>query len=464
MIKLMNQSKSRIGIVLSAIVLVVLAVAFVFLAGGWNRAQAERAVAMPQRLSVYTVCLGELPPPEQMSDYRGTLHASKEAELSFRRSGRIQSIAVEEGDDVAENDVLAELDASDVLASITATKAQIDEATALLNELIAGPRLQTIAVAEADVARLESSLELAKITADRERRLNQSSASSQQAYDEARLLAAQQESALNAARQQLSELQAGSRTERVDAQRARVASLEAQLSVLEVQRSDCRIVAPFSGRIARRNVDEGTIAGAERVVLRLIQVDPLEARFGITPEDAAQIAIGQPVVVSVGATRLNGEAQRIEPELDLATRTQGLYVAISRAKNSLQNQGIKEFASVVPGQTCSLSLGRNAQNQIAADRLWLPIEGIGSPSRGLWTVFVVVKNSQGERVLERREVQILATESNRVLLGGGMIQAGDEVVCEALHRITAGMIVEPVKKQFSTAKATVSPLTQGVNQ
>jgi len=110
---------------------------------------------------------------------------SKEADLGFRRGGRIDQIHVEEGDRVQRGAVLATLDSSDVRSQLLATKSQIREAEALLAELVAGPRAQTIGAARSEVERLAAIAALSRVTADRMKKLLQSNAFSVQQFDEA---------------------------------------------------------------------------------------------------------------------------------------------------------------------------------------------------------------------------------------------------------------------------------------
>ncbi|QDV57557.1 putative efflux pump membrane fusion protein [Rosistilla oblonga] len=393
-------------------------------------------------LPVTTLQLGQLAAPPRIDDYRGTIQASKEADLAFRRSGRVLSIAVEEGDIVRRGQTLAQLEVDDLDAIVEATEARIAEAEAMLAELEAGPRKQTIAAAAAEVSRLSAAVELAQITTARELELQRSNSSSIQSYDNARFQAAQQESALEAADQQLKELQAGTRPEQLAAQRARVAMLHAELKGYQVDLRDGRIVAPFDGVVGRRFLDEGTIASPDRIVLRVIQTDPLEARFGVSPEDARTLSPGQEVAVTVGPTTIQAIIGRIEPELDRSTRTQAVLVTIPREQ---QRPDGSYADGIVPGRTASLSLGVARTSD--SDSYWVPITSLARSTRGLWSLMLVVEDSPGHFAVQRRDVQVLETDTRLARICGGMIAAGDHVVAAGLHRLTPGMAVAPVDRK-----------------
>jgi len=105
---------------------------------------------------------------------------------------------------------------------------------------------------------------------------------------------------------------------------------------------------------------------------------------------------------------------------------------------------------LVPGQTVSLSLSaavtKSPDRSIPSnDQLWVPLGALARADRGLWSLFVVVPTGAGEFEIERREVQVLAIEAELVRVDGTSVQAGDRVVSGALHRVTPGMKVEPVR-------------------
>jgi multidrug efflux pump subunit AcrA (membrane-fusion protein) len=382
--------------------------------------EANKADIVP--LPVATFVLGEIKPPIQMHAYRGVVVPSKEAELGFRRGGRIESLFVEEGSEVQQQQVLAKLDSSDVRFQLATTRSQVAEAEAVLAELIAGPRSQTISAARSEVLRLSAALSLSRATAERQQNLLKSNASSVQQFDEARFAVQQNEAALESAKYRLDELLEGSRKEQIAAQEARIAVLQGQVAALEVDLADTQIVAPFSGIISRRYLDEGAITGPQSVALRLICCSPLEARFGISVADAKRLRLGESVMITVGERTFDSLITRIEPELDLSSRTQTIYVTFP---NDCR-------ADIVPGETASLAM---VEEQ--GDALWIPISALSRAARGLWTVYAVSDTG----VVERREVQVVETDTELARVAGTMITRGERLVSGGLHRITPGMKV-----------------------
>ncbi len=374
-------------------------------------------------LPVATFILGQIAPPTQLDAYRGLVVPSKKAELGSRRGGRVVSFAVEEGSRVQQGDILMRLDSSDVRSQLLATRSRVSEAQAMLAELVAGPRAQTIKAARSEVTRLEAVLALSQITSSRQRDLMQSNASSSQQVDEARFAVQQSEAALESAKQQLSELIEGTRTEQIAAQQARVEVLRSDVTTLEVDLAETQIIAPFDGIVAKRYVDEGTITSPQAMVLRLIQCNPMEAWFGLSPSDARTFHVGSTVTVTIDEQTSAATVARIEPELDSASRTQAVFVTLSADCG----------ANVVPGQTASLAMARPRE----LDAMWVPVGALSRAARGLWSVYVVNENG----IVDRREVQVAQTDTELARIVGTMVKPGDRLVSGGIHRITPGMTV-----------------------
>ncbi len=401
-------------------------------------------------LTVPVLTLGQVDPPRRRNHYRGLLVPSKEADLGFRRSGRVQVVEVVEGERVQARQVLAKLDSSDLAASIKASESQIAEAEAVLAEMVAGPRSQVVNEAVAEVARLAALTKLSELKEQRQIRLKDVNASSEEEYDASKYTVAQNRASMAAAEERLDELREGTRAEQLTAQRAKVDALRANLQLLQVQISETEIVAPFSGIIARRTVDEGAVVGPETSILRLIQVEPLEAKFGVSASDTPWLSPGAAVTVLVDGEPWSAAVSRVEPELDAATRTQAVYVTLATADNQWDSR-------LAPGRTVTLAFDGESPSET---ELWLPLAALSRSHRGLWAVMVLVEeatdqDTEGVTRVERRDVQVREIEGDYACLVDGLVQRGDRVLSQALHRVAPGMRVQGVED--STIPSHASP-------
>jgi multidrug efflux pump subunit AcrA (membrane-fusion protein) len=102
----------------------------------------------------------------------------------------------------------------------------------------------------------------------------------------------------------------------------------------------------------------------------------------------------------------------------------------------------------VHGQIVRLQL----EETVDATGFWLPTTALSEGERGLWSCLVAVPNeskTSAERRshrVERRAVEVLHTELDRVLVRG-TLNAGDRVVTRGTHRVTVGQSVRVAKGQ-----------------
>ncbi|MFA5936008.1 MAG: efflux RND transporter periplasmic adaptor subunit [Patescibacteria group bacterium] len=97
----------------------------------------------------------------QTVEVTGELKPAARVELSFKSSGIINSIGVRIGDKVQQGDVLATLDADDVMFASRSANASLAIAQANLDARLAGETTQSIRVAEASVSQAQASYDKA---------------------------------------------------------------------------------------------------------------------------------------------------------------------------------------------------------------------------------------------------------------------------------------------------------------
>ncbi len=114
----------------------------------------------------------------------------------------------------------------------------------------------------------------------------------------------------------------------------RQAKAESAIAAQQVAR--CQIHAPFSGRIAKRHVDIGTMLAPGTPVVMLVDNSAIEFRGSIPSADIAKIRLGAPVAVSIDAMPgviLRGPITRILPVVDERSRS---FEIVARVSDSTQ--------------------------------------------------------------------------------------------------------------------------------
>ena len=354
-------------------------------------------------------------------NYTGKVVAARTSELALERSGKLVQIEVDEGDAVKKGMVLASLDTRHLKINRQKLQAERDAAQAKLEELQAGPRPQTIAVAEATVRQLSAKLKNLEADHERNQQLLKRNAISQSIFEASQYEVEQQQALLEGARSQLSELQEGTRKEQIAAQKAVVANLDAELADNQIDLEDAVLKAPFSGRISRRYADEGTVISPNTPLFRLVEDQKLEAHIGVPVEMTRGLKRGASRQVQLNGETYQSTLKAILPELDPVTRTQEVVLALNQ----------ETAQRLIPGQVIRIAM----EEPVEMRGFWLPLSALARGERGLWSAYAVIPGEQKDAlVLEKRQVEVLHTEGDRVLVRG-TLKSGDQMVVDGIHKL-----------------------------
>jgi RND family efflux transporter MFP subunit len=365
----------------------------------------------------------------QSRSYTGTVRARHRSDLGFELSGKIKSISVDEGDAVTAGQVLAELDTDTLDAQKGAVLARLAQANSLMDELNAGPRVETIKAARATMTAAKSQFDNAALNLQRRKRLYEGGAISAEENDRAVFAEETARANLSAAQEQLSELEAGTRLEQVEGQKSAVRQLEASAREIDVAIEKSKLLAPFDGTVTRRYLDPGSIAQASVPVIRLIEQKHLEAWIGLPVSIIAELEIGSKHDILIDGRTFVGTASAKIRELDPATRTQTVLFVLPPSASD----------KVVSGQLCEIQV----TSSINTSGFWIPTSALTKGVRGLWSVMVITPEESGTRFRARkRDIDIINTDSNRVL-AKGTIEDGDRIIINGVHRVAEGQLVIP---------------------
>lgn len=367
---------------------------------------------------------------EQARSYTGTIRANRRSDLAFELPGKITEVLVEEGQNVETGTVIAKLDTETLQAQHGAIKAQLNQANFVLDELNAGPRIEKIKSAQANVAAAESEYDNAKLKLKRREVLIQKRAIPIEEYDQATFGARTAKAMLDSAMERLSELRAGTRSEKVAAQLATVQSLEASLKEIDVAIEKSVLVAPFTATVTRRFLDPGGIAQPSAPVVRIVEQNHLEAWVGMPVDIASAAKIGETVYLDVEGQQIRATSSAKISELDPNTRTQTVIYQIDSDATS----------RIVSGQLCKIRV----TSRVDTSGVWVPNSALSKGVRGLWSVMTVAPDDRGVLRIQKRDIEIIKTDSERVL-AKGTIKNGDLIVIDGVHRVSNGQAVLDAK-------------------
>lgn len=327
------------------------------------------AGGVPEDVETVTVVRGDI---EATVDATGTIEPSAEVTLSFRTGGTLETVMVEEGDEVQEGDLLGQLETAEVEMAVTqaelglinaeanlsriqssadaedieAARANLESAEAALTRLRGGPTEDEITVARADLRRAEIALQEAQELYDQYAwvggvgalphsvALQQATINYEQALaaynirmespTESELRAA--EAAVAGAQSQLNSVLEGASEEDLIMAEVGVGQAEVSLELVQVQLEGATIVAPFGGTVGfvGAEVNEQVAPGTPMIIL----IDPSSFHVDVRIDevDIGQVEVGQEARITLDAfpdQELMGRVDFIAPvaSVDLGTAT-----------------------------------------------------------------------------------------------------------------------------------------------
>lgn len=104
----------------------------------------------------------------------GSIKADPSLDLHFQKTGTVQEILVEEGEEVSKNQLLAILDNESLSLEVAGMQANLDYARAQYNQTEAGAKAEEILIAEADVLSAQASLAAAEVELQNTKYINES--------------------------------------------------------------------------------------------------------------------------------------------------------------------------------------------------------------------------------------------------------------------------------------------------
>jgi HlyD family secretion protein len=222
----------------------------------------------------------------------GTVEAT-EAQIGFQAAGRIQDLAVREGETVTVGEELAHLDRSEAEARQQQAIAQAGAARALLEELERGSRKEEIRQGRAALAAAAERLRDAERDLERTQTLFEGGAVSREALDKARVTFDVAKSQYDQAQEQVTILETGPRREKIEAQRAQVAQAEAAVRVLDATLANMILRAPFDGIVTVRHREPGEIVAAGSPVLTVMNPADRWVRIYVPETRIGAVRLGQ---------------------------------------------------------------------------------------------------------------------------------------------------------------------------
>jgi len=222
----------------------------------------------------------------------------REVDLSFNNSEHIDTLLVQEGDQVKQGQLLATLHKARVQATYTAAEAKVAAQKAVVARLEAGSRPEEISQARATVAAAKARLRDAEASYNRTRDLYKKKVASRQAIDDAEAALSISKADLKVAEESMALAVAGPREEDIAAARAILRSDEAQQVLAAEVLKDTELYAPANGIIRNRILEPGDMATPQTPVFTLAKTSPVWVRTYAPETVLGKLAPGMRVEIA----------------------------------------------------------------------------------------------------------------------------------------------------------------------
>jgi len=231
----------------------------------------------------------------------GTIEATQ-VELRSKVAGTLQGLTIAPGNPVQENQLVANIIRNDLAAqkerdALTVAKAQVQ-----LDDLTSGAREQEIREAEIAVDRAQINYDQAAKDYNRASVLFKQSVIPEADMEKVETAFKQSQNSLESAMVRLNLLQAGSRTDQIEAARIELERSVAVLKAAEALSEDTKIICPIEGTVLTRNFENGEVIQAGASVASIANLNDMWIKVYIPTDDLPKIKLGKQVKFTVSGS------------------------------------------------------------------------------------------------------------------------------------------------------------------
>lgn len=347
----------------------------------------------------------------------GRVQTPHRVEIGAQLTGLVERVPVSEGQTVRAGEVLIELDARELRASLQQAQTAVLQARAKLRQLheVQAP------VAEQNVRQAQTTLDHARTQQHRSEELFARGFIGAAALDDARKNVELADAQWRAARRQLESALAGG--SEVALAETALAQARATADAARVRFSWATITAPVAGTLIGRDVEQGDIVQPGRILMTLSPAGTTQLVVQIDEKNLALLEIGQQAIASADAwprERFAATLTYINPGVNAQTGAVEVKLDVPEPPSGLRQD-----------MTVSVDIEVNRR----ADALLVPADTVHQPeSRAPWVLQVVDGRT-------RRQAVVIGLRSDgwyEVLEG---LQRGDLVVRNETPGIDADMRV-----------------------
>ncbi|MCP3871915.1 MAG: efflux RND transporter periplasmic adaptor subunit [Desulfobacteraceae bacterium] len=309
--------------------------------------------------------------------FSGVSKAASTSRVSFRVSGKLESISVKEGDLIQKQALIASLDDSDAILQYEKAQAALDKSKVSMD------------TAKSNLSRIKSLYENNNVS------LNE--------YEAAK--------------------------EKLANSKASYMADKKNLDLKKKELGYFKVYASISGMISKISAEAGENVSAGQVILEVHTIDEMEVRAGIPDSYISKVKKNDQVIVSFSPLKnkkFDGKITEVSFNIDSDSTTYPVIIQIINPSDAIR-----------PGMPATITFDFGSSN--ANDVLLIPVHSVGKDSNGHF-VYLVKKTTDGLGVVGKKQVEIgrMTTNGFEALKG---IKSGDMIVTAGISHLTGGLEV-----------------------
>jgi RND family efflux transporter MFP subunit len=198
---------------------------------------------------------------------------------------------------------------------------------------------------------------------------------------------------------------------------------QARIDELKITLSNTVVAAPVDGFVSRRNLDPGGFAGANTVILSVVEIATVRLVANLVERDFKRVQAGVEAMVTVDAfpgEQFRGVVSRVAPVFDPATRTATMEIEVPNPGFRLKPGMYARVRLTVERHPNALTVPRNALVDYEGRRGVFVLDQDVARFRPVTT---------GLQDADRTEIVDGLTDGDRVITTGALaLRDGDRVL------------------------------------
>ncbi|MCR4619642.1 MAG: efflux RND transporter periplasmic adaptor subunit [Paludibacteraceae bacterium] len=209
--------------------------------------------------------------------------------------------------------------------------------------------------------------------------------------------------------------------------KSKLGEAQSQESMARKRLDDCTLLAPYSGYVARRDVQAGNNVGPGLQGFKIVEIDEVKVNLSVPEKEISKISVGSVVpftVAAIGGRQFKGKVTEKGVEADPLSHTYSVKLRLPNPDRVL-----------LPGMVCVAVIDLNGD----VPQILVPQKAILMDARSMYVWKVVGGKA-------RRQNVVIGDITDRGVIIDEGLHGGDEVIVEGHDKVSQEMTVKVVNE------------------